>query len=270
MKLNPSNSFKILTEKQTNSPFQLRNFSNGKANGDSVAKQIPKGGSWQNIPEVVRKAISSLLDNQNQLTDKIEQLEQRIARRVNEAQESTVERQEKITRVVSKLGDQVQGLEHSLKGASLDLSEQYNLKLRKFVLCSELDSKLKDIHERIDKGNKTLKGRITSEEFQRAIERVDTQAQQVKRRLQEKADELDLEGLKDDLERLVSAQMQKMGKLVAENSVKILRNKKEITKKVAEKAFHQLLSSKLEVVRVTSRIWRASSRLCHRRRTTPS
>jgi hypothetical protein len=253
MNFNPPNRYNPLTKINQNITNSVSQTSSKKK---SISTEEWETTQWQNIPEVVQRAIASLLENQNRLTDQVGILEKKLTQQMEKETEKQVSQQERITDIVSKLGDEVQEMQQTMKSHQMDSQEGVNIKLRKFVLTSELERKIKEIHERIDKTNKIVKSRVGNEEFQRVKERFETEDLGLKRRMEEKADELDLISQKEDLERLIMDQMQKMGKLISENAIKVLRNSKEITKRVDEKMIHRLLANKIEAVRLIRGIWK--------------
>jgi hypothetical protein len=247
MNFNPRNRYTPLSKINTN--LKSNTLNSLKINAKKSSEDW-ETAQWQNIPVVVQEAIASLLENQNKLADQVEILEKKLTQQAEKVKEEHIERDERITEIVTKLGDEVQDIQEEMKSAKLDSEEGLNVKLRKFVLSSEMDRKIKEINERVDKTNKMMKNKMGNEEFQRVLERLETQDLELKRKLEEKADELELLSQKDDLEKLLMVQMQKLGKLISENAIKTLRNSKEIMKRVDEKTIHRLLSSKIEAVKI--------------------
>ena len=181
---------------------------------------------WQNIPDVIQRAVASLLENQNNLTDKLKAMEKKQIKEKTLIEEARITREERLTEIVSQLGEEVQNLKHGLKSQNLENEEGINFKLRKFVLGSEMEMRVKDLQDRIEKNSKMLKLRVDREEFRKSVDSLENGQNETTRKLQEKVDELELMAQKDDLERLISSQMQKVGKLISDNSIKILRNSK--------------------------------------------
>lgn len=239
-------------------------FKTGPSKMESLLEDS-EASKWQNIPDVIQRAIGTLLENQNRLTDKLGELEQQSQEQKSRLQEAETRAEEKAKRVVAGLEEEVRSLKEQLKLASLDGQEQLNFKLRKFVLNSELEQKMRGVKERVDKVAEIVRGRVDHDEFQKALEKLERSQVETRRQLQNKADQLDLGSQKDDLEHLLSVQIQKIGKLVADNSIKILRNSKDLMKKVGEKKMQRELSGKLEAVGVTRATWKESLPLWGRR-----
>jgi hypothetical protein len=211
-------------------------------------------GKWQNIPEIIQKAIGTLLENQNKLVQKMETLEAKSL-----MQEKVIQgeiNKSKSYDYVKQLEDEVTLVKEQVRLRDLENEEKMKLRFRKFVLTSEFDDKIKQVQGSMDSLSKKVKERVDQEEFIRSQEKIHAKQEELRRQVKEKVDQLDLMSQKDELEELVVKQMQKMGKMVSENSMKILRNSKDLMKKMEEKNVLRVMSTKLEVVSMIREIWK--------------